>query len=280
MHKIEIGNVPLGRGAPLCIIAGPCVIESLDNLRYTAKTLKDITSQLNVGFVFKSSFDKANRSSASSFRGPGLTKGLKMLQTIKEELDIPVLSDIHETSQTKEASLVLDCIQIPAFLARQTDLLVSAASCGKPLNVKKGQFMAPGDMANVIDKVKDVPNFKGISLCERGASFGYHNLVVDMRSLVIMRELSWPVIFDATHSVQLPAASGSVSSGERHFVPALARAAVAVGVDGVFLETHPDPPKALCDGPNQWPLDQFATLIKSLLAIRKEVENHAETITS
>jgi 2-dehydro-3-deoxyphosphooctonate aldolase (KDO 8-P synthase) len=269
VRKIQISpKVSLGGDSPFLLIAGPCVIESLDNLRKTCEGLCRITDKLKVGFVFKSSFDKANRSSLSSYRGPGLDVGLSYLLKIKEEFGVPVISDIHETSQAKAASEVLDFIQIPAFLARQTDLLVAASRTGKPINVKKGQFMAPGDMEHTIGKMAGQPGFKGLSLCERGASFGYHNLVVDMRSLVVMRAFGWPVIFDATHSVQLPAASQGKSGGDRSFVPALSRAAVAVGVDGVFLETHPDPESALCDAANQWPLDKLEDLLISLLAIR------------
>ncbi|MDR2339750.1 MAG: 3-deoxy-8-phosphooctulonate synthase [Deltaproteobacteria bacterium] len=268
-NSVSIGGVRLGGGGPFLLVAGPCVIESQDNLRETAQGLKGMAQDLGIGLVFKSSFDKANRSSLSSYRGPGLIKGLPMLGAIKEEFGIPVLSDVHETCQVAPAAEVLDCLQIPAFLARQTDLLVAAAKSGKPVNVKKGQFMAPSDMSHAVGKMEKQTGFAGLSLCERGSSFGYHNLVVDMRSLVIMRGLGWPVLFDATHSVQLPAAQGGSSGGERHFVPALARAAVAVGVDGIFLETHPEPSKALCDGPNQWPLAQVKGLISDLLAIRE-----------
>jgi 2-dehydro-3-deoxyphosphooctonate aldolase (KDO 8-P synthase) len=267
--SIRIGKVRAGGDAPFLLVAGPCVIEGLDCLRETAKALKDLSLRLGVGLVFKSSFDKANRSSLGSYRGPGLSKGLSMLAKVKGEFGVPVVSDVHECHQVAPAARVLDCLQIPAFLARQTDLLAEAARSGLPVNLKKGQFMAPGDMAHAIGKMEGQPGFAGLSLCERGSSFGYHNLVVDMRSLVIMRSLGWPVLFDATHSVQLPAAQGGKSGGERRFVPPLARAAVAVGVDGIFLETHPDPEKALCDGPNQWPLSEVGTLIERLLAIRK-----------
>jgi 2-dehydro-3-deoxyphosphooctonate aldolase (KDO 8-P synthase) len=269
VRKVQITpKVSLGGDSPFLLIAGPCVIESLDNLRKTCEGLALIADKLKIGFVFKSSFDKANRSSLSSYRGPGLKKGLSYLLKIKEEFGVPVISDVHEPSQAAFAAEVLDFIQIPAFLARQTDLLVAAAKTGKPVNVKKGQFMAPGDMEHTILKMTDQPGFSGLSLCERGASFGYHNLVVDMRSLVIMRAFGWPVIFDATHSVQLPAASKGKSGGDRSFVPALSRAAVAVGVDGVFLETHLDPEAALCDSANQWPLSELEDLLNSLLAIR------------
>jgi 2-dehydro-3-deoxyphosphooctonate aldolase (KDO 8-P synthase) len=268
-HKIQISpKVSVGGDSPFLLIAGPCVIESHNILKKTAEGLVKIADKLKIGLVFKSSFDKANRSSLDSFRGPGLVEGLKELSLIKEEFKVPIISDIHEVSQAEAASEVLDYLQIPAFLARQTDLLVAAAKTGKPVNVKKGQFMAPGDMEHTIGKMVPQPNFGGLTLCERGASFGYHNLVVDMRSLVIMRGFGWPVIFDATHSVQLPAASKGKSGGDRSFVPALSRAAVAVGIDGIFLETHPDPDRALCDSANQWPLSELEDLLTSLLALR------------
>ncbi|MDR1314840.1 MAG: 3-deoxy-8-phosphooctulonate synthase [Deltaproteobacteria bacterium] len=267
-HEVRIGNFSVGPGSPLLLIAGPCVIESSDILRETASELKSVCSRLGVNLAFKSSFDKANRSSLSSFRGPGMEKGLAALDEIKREFGIPVLSDIHEKDQARPAAEVLDYIQIPAFLARQTDLLVAAARTGKPVNVKKAQFMAAADMGYAVQKMEGQPGFAGLTLCERGASYGYHNLVVDMRSLVVLRSFGWPVVFDATHSVQLPAASSGKSGGERRFIPALARAASAVGVDGIFLETHPRPSEALCDAPNQWPLAKVESLVKTLLAIR------------
>ncbi|MDR2198572.1 MAG: 3-deoxy-8-phosphooctulonate synthase [Deltaproteobacteria bacterium] len=271
---IKIGNIAAGGGSPFLLIAGPCVIESLDNLRETASVLKEAAERLKVGLVFKSSFDKANRSSLSSYRGPGVKKGLEMLGKIKDEFGVPVISDVHETNQVDQAAEVLDFLQIPAFLARQTDLLVKAARSGKPVNVKKGQFMAPQDMFFAVEKMKAQPNFAGAALTERGSTFGYNNLVVDMRSLVIMRRTGCPIIFDATHSVQLPAAQGGKSGGDRGFVPYLARAAAAAGVDGVFLETHPDPDSALCDGPNQWPLLKTEPLLKNLLEIREAAEGY------
>jgi len=264
---VTIGTATIGGQSPLALIAGPCVIESLDNLRQTASKLKEITLRLNMSFIFKSSFDKANRSSLQSYRGPGFEKGLEYLALIKKEFQVPVISDVHETWQIKPAAKVLDALQIPAFLARQTDLLTAAAQSGLPVNVKKGQFMAPTDMKQVILKMETQPGFKGLCLCERGSSFGYHNLVVDMRSLTIMRSYGWPVIFDATHSVQLPSASGAKSGGDRQFIPGLSRAAVAAGLDGLFIETHPSPHSALCDGPNQWPLDQMESLLKILLKL-------------
>ncbi|MDR2404833.1 MAG: 3-deoxy-8-phosphooctulonate synthase [Deltaproteobacteria bacterium] len=276
MKTITIDKVKLGPEAPFLLIAGPCVIESLDNLRETAAGLKEITDKLGVGLLFKSSFDKANRSSLTSFRGPGLKKGLDLLEKIKTEFEIPVLSDIHEVAQVESCSKVLDCLQIPAFLARQTDLLVAAARSGLPINIKKGQFMAPSDMGYAVEKMVAQGDFAGLSLCERGSCFGYHNLVVDMRSLVVMRTFGWPIVFDATHSVQLPAALDGQSGGEREYVPYLSAAAVAVGVDGIFMETHPDPSKALCDGPNQWPLGKLEPLLKHLLNIRKARDNFDE----
>lgn len=267
--QVDIGGVVFGGGAPLAIIAGPCVIESFALLDETAAALKEAAGRLGVGLVFKSSFDKANRTGAKSFRGPGFEAGLRMLADIRDKYGLPVISDVHETWQVGPAAAALSALQIPAFLARQTDLLVAAAQSGRPVNVKKGQFMAPDDMGQVAAKMEGQPGFAGLMLCERGASFGYHNLVVDMRSLVIMREAGWPVVFDATHSVQLPSAGAGCSAGERRFVPPLARAAVAAGVDGLFMEIHPDPAKALCDGPNQWPLAQAEALWRSLLALDK-----------
>jgi 2-dehydro-3-deoxyphosphooctonate aldolase (KDO 8-P synthase) len=236
-------------------------------MRRTAETLVKVAEDLGLGLIFKSSFDKANRSSLASFRGPGFEEGLRRLDNIKKEFAVPIISDIHETWQVAPASEVLDAIQIPAFLARQTDLLCAAADSGRPVNVKKGQFMAPDDMALVAAKMESRPRFQGLTLCERGVSFGYHNLVVDMRSLVLMRDLGWPVVFDATHSVQLPSAKGGTSGGERRFIPALARAAAAVGIDAIFIETHPRPDQALCDGPNQWPLDRLKNLLISVKTI-------------
>ena len=269
VKQVLVNSITVGRPAPLALIAGPCVIESEAMIDETAARLKDIAVRLGIGLIFKSSFDKANRSSLSSYRGPGFEAGLKILSRVKEKYGLPVISDIHETWQVAPAAEVLDALQIPAFLARQTDLLVAAARTGRPVNVKKGQFMAPEDMAQTVGKMAVQEGFAGIMLSERGSSFGYHNLVVDMRSFPLMRSLGWPVIFDATHSVQLPAASGECSGGDRRFIPTLARAAVAAGVDGLFMETHPDPDKALCDGPNQWPLDKLEELLASLLAVYK-----------
>ena len=266
-REVKIGPVSFGGRAGLALIAGPCVIESAALIDETAAALKEISARLGLGLVFKASFDKANRSSVRSFRGPGLEKGLAALAEVRSKYGLPVLSDIHETWQVAPAAEVLDALQVPAFLARQTDLLAAAARGGRPVHLKKGQFMAPEEMAQAAAKLEDQPGFAGLLLGERGSTFGYHNLVVDMRSLPIMAETGWPVIFDATHSVQKPAAGGQASGGDRRFVPPLARAAVAVGLDGLFLETHPDPERALCDGPNQWPLDQLEDLLTTLLAL-------------
>jgi 2-dehydro-3-deoxyphosphooctonate aldolase (KDO 8-P synthase) len=271
IKTVKIGSVTIGRGQPLAIIAGPCVLENPEITRRTAGRLKEITQELGLGLVFKSSFDKANRSSLKSFRGPGLEKGLNVLSNLSREFDLPVISDVHETWQVGPAAECLSALQIPAFLARQTDLLLAAAGSGRPVNVKKGQFMAPSDMALVAEKMRTQPNFQGLCLCERGSSFGYHNLVVDMRSLVIMRDLGWPVVFDATHSVQLPSAGAGQSGGDRRFIPYLARAAVSVGLEAVFMEIHPDPDRALCDGPNQWPLDQARDLLRELRDLHRTV---------
>lgn len=268
-RQVKAGAVTLGGGAALTLIAGPCVIEGGEMLLETAAALKEICQKLGLGLIFKASYDKANRSSLDSFRGPGLSEGLRLLAKVKEKYNIPILSDVHETEQIPAAAEFLDMLQIPAFLARQTDLLVAAARSGRPVNIKKGQFMAPQDMRQAAAKMAGQPNFAGLSFCERGASFGYHNLVVDMRSFPIMAEFGWPVVFDATHSVQLPAAAGGCSGGERHFIPPLARAAVAVGIDGLFMETHPEPERARCDAANQWPLNKMEELLKDLLAIDK-----------
>ncbi|MDR2442373.1 MAG: 3-deoxy-8-phosphooctulonate synthase [Deltaproteobacteria bacterium] len=264
---VYFGSVPIGGGAPLAVIAGPCVIETPDIMRRAAETLIKVTSELELGLIYKSSFDKANRSSLSSFRGPGFEEGLRRLENIKNEFGLPIISDVHETWQVAPSAQVLDALQIPAFLARQTDLLCAAADSGLPVNVKKGQFMAPDDMGLVVGKMVNRPDFKGLTLCERGTTFGYHNLVVDMRSLVIMREFGWPVVFDATHCVQLPSAKDGASGGDRRFIPHLAKAAAAIGVDALFLETHPRPDLALCDGPNQWPLDRLKDLLAQVKAV-------------
>ena len=271
--EVRIGSISMGRDHPFVLIAGPCVIESETLVLQTAQRLKEMTTRLGVPMIFKSSYDKANRSSIDSFRGPGLKKGLAILERVKAALGIPVLSDVHETIQINAAAEVLDVIQIPAFLCRQTDLLVAAGRTGKPVNIKKGQFMAPEDMAQAGRKIQDSGG-GGVMITERGTTFGYHNLVVDMRALGSIREMGYPVVFDATHSVQLPAASGDTSGGERKHVPLLARAAVAAGVDGVFMEVHPEPEKALCDGPNMWPLNNLEPLLKQLKAIEASVKSN------
>jgi len=248
---------------PLFLIAGPCVIENETLILETAGTLKEITGSLGIPFIFKSSFDKANRSSHKSFRGPGIEEGLRILETVKAQLGVPVLTDVHEDTPLNEVAAVVDVLQTPAFLCRQTNFIQAVASQGKPVNIKKGQFLSPWDMKNVSDKALATGN-QQIMVCERGASFGYNNLVSDMRSLAVMRDCGVPVVFDATHSVQLPGGQGSCSGGQREFVPVLARAAVAAGVSGVFMETHPDPSQALSDGPNAWPLDQMKALLTTL----------------
>jgi len=262
----------IGLGERLFLIAGPCVIESERMALSTAETLRGIADRLDILLIYKSSFDKANRSAGSSFRGPGLDEGLRILEKVRAETGLPVLTDVHEVHQVAAVAEVVDVLQTPAFLARQTDLIEAVALSGKPANIKKGQFMAPGDMGNVIDKARAAAAQAGTALptmmvAERGASFGYHNLVVDMRGLAIMRETGCPVVFDATHSVQLPGGNGTSSGGQREYVPVLARAAVAVGVSGLFMETHPDPSQAKSDGPNAWPLDRLEALLTQLLAV-------------
>ncbi len=257
----------VGSGQPLLLIGGPCALESEEIARQVATTLKDICARLGIGYVFKASYDKANRTSLSSYRGPGIKEGLIILARIREEIGVPVVSDVHDVSQVEAAAEVLDILQIPAFLCRQTDLLAAAARTGKPVNVKKGQFVSPWDMANAVGKLRGAGGSK-IMLVERGASFGYNNLVVDMRSLPVMRAFGCPVIYDATHSVQLPGGDGGSSGGQREFIVPLARAAVAAGIDGLFMEIHPQPEKALCDGPNSLPLDGIEPILQQLLRIR------------
>lgn len=265
-RQVQIGNVTIGGGAPLALIAGPCVIEDPARTLRIGRELQAITGKLGIPYIFKASFDKANRSSFHSFRGPGLDEGLKILAAIKHELGIPALSDIHEAAQAAAAAEVLDVLQIPAFLCRQTDLLHAAAQTGKPVNVKKGQFLSPGEMKNVIAKLTE-SGCESILLTERGSSFGYNNLVVDMRSLAIMRSFGYPVVFDATHSVQLPGGGGDRSAGQREFVPVLARAAAAAGIDALFLEVHDNPAEALSDGPNMVPVAELESLLTQVLAI-------------
>lgn len=267
MHTIaHVDKLRIGQGMPLTIIAGPCVIEDWDTTHQIAAYLKDLTRKLGLSFIFKASFDKANRTSINSYRGPGLTDGLEVLARIKADLRIPVLSDIHDIHQVEAAARVLDVIQIPAFLCRQTDLILETARSGKAINIKKGQFLAPWDVANIVEKIKSISN-PNILLTERGVSFGYNNLVVDFRSIQIMQNTGFPVIFDATHSVQLPGGAGASSGGQRQFAPMLARAAVAAGAEGVFVEVHPDPDRALCDGPNSLPLDTLESLFTQLKSI-------------
>ena len=255
-----------GLAHPLFLIAGPCVIESEQLQVDTAGTLKEITARLGIPFIFKSSFDKANRTSGTSFRGPGLEAGLKVLETVKRQLGVPVLTDVHEYTPMDEVASVVDVLQTPAFLCRQTDFIQKVASAGKPVNIKKGQFLSPWEMKHVTDKALATGNTQ-IMACERGASFGYNNLVSDMRSLSVMRDTGCPVVFDATHSVQLPGGAGGKSGGQREFVPVLSRAAVAVGISGIFMETHPDPDKALSDGPNAWPLGKMEALLRTLMEL-------------
>ena len=263
---MKLCGFEVGLDQPLFLIAGPCVIESMQLQLDVAGTLKEITGRLGINFIFKSSFDKANRSSDKSFRGPGLEEGLKVLAAVKSQIGVPVITDVHEYTPMDEVASVVDVLQTPAFLCRQTDFIQNVARAGKPVNIKKGQFLAPWDMKNVVAKARDVGNDQ-ILVCERGASFGYNNLVSDMRSLAVMRETDCPVVFDATHSVQLPGGQGTSSGGQREFVPVLARAAVAVGVSGLFAETHPDPSKALSDGPNAWPLGQMEELLETLMEL-------------
>ena len=265
-QSMNLCGFEVGLDQPLFLIAGPCVVESEQLQVDTAGTLKEITDKLGIHFIFKSSFDKANRTSVHSFRGPGLEEGLRVLSEVKRQLGLPLLTDVHEYTPMDEVVSVVDVLQTPAFLVRQTDFITKVCSTGKPVNIKKGQFLSPWDMKPVVEKAKSTGNHQ-IMVCERGASFGYNNLVSDMRSLAVMRETGCPVVFDATHSVQLPGGQGGSSGGQREFVPVLARAAVAVGVAGVFMETHPDPSKALSDGPNAWPLGKMEALLETLLEL-------------
>ncbi len=253
-----------GLDKPLFLIAGPCVVESRQLAMDTAGELKSICASLGIPFIFKSSYDKANRSSIKSFRGLGMDKGLEILSDVRKQIGVPVLTDVHETDEIAAAAAVVDVLQTPAFLCRQTDFICAVSSTGKPVNIKKGQFLAPSDMKNVVDKARSASNADNIMVCERGATFGYNNLISDMRSLMVMRDTGCPVVFDATHSVQLPGGQGHASGGERKFVPVLARAAVAAGIAGIFMETHPNPEKALSDGPNAWPLQHMKVLLQTL----------------
>ena len=256
-----------GLDRPLFLIAGPCVVESRDMALDTAGELKRICAELNMPFIYKSSYDKANRSSLKSFRGLGMDKGLEILADVRKTIGVPVLTDVHAIDEIAQVAAAVDVLQTPAFLCRQTDFICAAAAAGKPVNIKKGQFLAPGDMINVVDKARAASGSDNVMVCERGVSFGYNNLVSDMRSLMIMRNTGCPVVFDATHSVQLPGGQGTSSGGQREFVPVLARAAVARGIAGLFMETHPQPEKALSDGPNAWPLQHMKALLKTLAAV-------------
>lgn len=273
MNTVQVGNFSIGNGQPLALLAGPCVLEEMDRCLLIGRTIKEITARLGMPYIFKASFDKANRSSFNGFRGPGLKKGLEMLQHIKDELQVPIVTDVHTEEQIKPVSKVADVIQIPAFLCRQTDLLYAAAQSGCVVNVKKGQFMAPGDMRNVVDKLHE-GGCSQMLLTERGATFGYNNLVVDMRSFPIMRNFGYPIVFDGTHSVQLPGGAGTCSAGNREFVPNLVRAAVGAGVDALFMEVHDNPEEALCDGPNMVYLDKLEPLLKDAIAIHEIVRKH------
>ncbi len=269
---MKLCNFEVGLDKPLFLIAGPCVIESEQMAMETSVQLKEITSKLGISFIYKSSFDKANRSSGTSFRGPGIEEGLRILQKVKDEVGVPVLTDVHEDTPMDEVASVVDVLQTPAFLCRQTNFILKVAATGKPVNIKKGQFLAPGDMKNVIDKARSTGN-ENIMACERGVSFGYNNLVSDMRSLAIMRESNCPVVYDGTHSVQLPGGQGTSSGGQREHIPVLARAAVAAGISGLFMETHPDPANALSDGPNAWPLQKMESLLSVLMKIDATVKS-------
>ena len=271
MREITIGNITAGGNNPPLIIAGPCVIENEEIIFHTAQRLKEICLSVGLPFVFKSSFDKANRTSVTSFRGPGIEKGLRLLAEVKSRVAVPVISDIHSIEQIRPAAEILDIIQIPAFLCRKTDLLVAASNTGKPVSVKKGQFLAPWDVQNIIGKFTSTGNEK-LMLTERGTTFGYNNLVVDFRSFPIMRSFGYPVIFDVTHSLQLPGGQGGCSGGQREYAGTLARAAAAAGVDGFFMEVHPDPDIALCDGPNMIPLDEVEKLLRDIKKISSIAE--------
>lgn len=271
---MQLCGFEVGLNQPLFLIAGPCVIESEQLALDTAGLLKELTSQLNIPFIYKSSFDKANRSSHQSFRGPGVEQGLKILEKVKQQIGVPVLTDVHEDTPLAEVASVVDVMQTPAFLCRQTNFIQAVAEQGIPVNIKKGQFLAPWDMVHVTNKAKASGN-QQIMVCERGVSFGYNNLVSDMRSLAVMRDTGCPVVFDATHSVQLPGGQGTVSGGQREFVPVLARAAVAVGIAGLFMETHPNPAEAKSDGPNSWPLHRMRELLETLIMLDKAVKQQS-----
>jgi 2-dehydro-3-deoxyphosphooctonate aldolase (KDO 8-P synthase) len=270
-REFKIGALTVGGRRPFVLIAGPCVIESPEHCHFLAGELKEIAERCGVPFVFKASFDKANRSSLSSFRGPGLERGLAVLTSVRKELGLPVLTDVHEAAQVEPAAAAVDCLQVPAFLCRQTDLLLAVGKSGRPVNIKKGQFLSPWDMQNVVNKVEGA-GCRRILLTERGTSFGYNNLVVDMRSFPVMRQIGYPVVFDATHSLQLPGGQGTVSGGQAQFIEYLARAGLAAGVDGIFMEVHEDPSKALSDGPNALPLNRLEPLLLDLTQIDRIVK--------
>jgi len=269
--SVDIGNIKISNELPLLLIAGPCVIESKTLAEEVAGTLKEITDRLSVPFIYKSSFDKANRTSLKSYRGPGIDEGLKILDGVKKNIGIPILTDIHEDSPLEEVASIVDVLQTPAFLCRQTNFILNVVAQNKPVNIKKGQFLSPWEMKNVVDKAKSTGN-ENILVCERGFSFGYNNLVSDMRSLVVLRETGCPVIFDGTHSLQLPGGKGNSSGGQREFIPPLARAATAVGIGGIFIETHPEPEKALSDGPNSFSLKDIESLLTDLKSIDELVK--------
>ena len=270
---MKLCGFDVGLDKPFFLIAGPCVVESEQLQIDTAGTLKEITTELGIPFIFKSSYDKANRSSGKTFRGPGMDEGLRILSEVKKQLGLPILTDVHTEQEVPTVASIVDVLQTPAFLCRQTDFIHAVARAGRPVNIKKGQFLAPTDMKNVVDKAREASGTDNIMVCERGASFGYNNLVSDMRSLAIMRNTHCPVVFDATHSVQLPGGQGSTSGGQREFVPVLARAAIAVGVAGVFMETHPDPANAMSDGPNAVPLRHMKALLEQLVSLDRVVKS-------
>ena len=274
---MNICGFEIGLNQPLFLIAGPCVVESEDLALETAGYLRDLCSKLSISFIYKSSFDKANRSSASSYRGPGIERGLQILDTVKSQIGVPILTDVHEDTPLNEVAAVVDVLQTPAFLCRQTNFIQNVCALGKPVNIKKGQFLAPWDMQNVVTKAQATGN-QQIMVCERGVSFGYNNLVSDMRSLQIMRATGCPVIYDATHSVQLPGGQGTHSGGQRDMIPALARAAVAVGISGLFMETHPNPEQALSDGPNSWPMHHMEALLTQLKALDAVYKKYGEPV--
>jgi 2-dehydro-3-deoxyphosphooctonate aldolase (KDO 8-P synthase) len=268
---VILNGFEIGAERPIFLIAGTCVVESEGMAMDTAGTLKEITTELGIPFIYKSSFDKANRSSSQSFRGPGMEEGLRILSEVKKQIGVPVLTDVHEDTPLSEVASVVDVLQTPAFLCRQTNFILNVASQGRPVNIKKGQFLSPWEMQNVVDKARSTGN-RDILVCERGFTFGYNNLVSDMRSLAVLRGTGCPVVFDATHSVQLPGGKGSASGGQREFIPVLARAATAAGIAGLFMETHPEPAKALSDGPNAWPLDRMRALLEVLVEIDRSVK--------